>query len=91
MSPLESFLNEALTFIYSIAHYIGTWVLQIIRSILPSIDFPQSLADPIGFLAVLTIFLFLVQVAKKTVWIIVIVGWVLIIIRIILVITGLSQ
>jgi len=84
----ENILSYILTFLYSIAHYIGIWIIGGLNFIIPQIVIPETLADPIGFLALLTGFLFLMQVARKLAWIIVIVGWVLIIVRIILVTFG---
>jgi len=79
-------LNEILTFIYSIAHLIGTGVAKFLKFIFTNIEIPINIVDSIGFLAVITLFLILVQAAKKVAWIIVIVGWVLILIRLIIVI-----
>ncbi len=79
-------LNQLLAFIYSIGHYIGEGIVRLINIILPSVPIPSTLTDPIGLLAILTIFLAVATVAKKLVWITVIVGWALIIIRIVLVI-----
>lgn len=47
---------------------------------------PTDLVDPIGLLAILTIFLAIASIAKRLVWIVVIAGWVLILIRLALVI-----
>ena len=79
-------LNQLLAFIYSLGHYIGEGIVRLINMILPSVQIPTTLTDPIGLLAILTIFLAVAAVAKKLVWITVIVGWALIIIRIVLVI-----
>ena len=47
---------------------------------------PDELVDPIGLLAILTIFLAAATIAKRLVWIVVIAGWVLILIRLIILI-----
>ncbi len=86
--PVQDLLTQILAFIYSIAHYIGLAVVKLIQFILPMLKELEILADPIGYLAILTIFLVLVSIARKIAWIIVIVGWILIIIRIILMILG---
>ncbi len=79
-------LDQLLAFIYSLGHLIGQGVVKLLGAILPSLQVPADLVDPIGLLAVLTIFLAVATIAKKLVWIVVIVGWALILIRLILVI-----
>jgi hypothetical protein len=79
-------LDQLLAFIYSLGHLIGQGVVKLLGAILPSLQVPSSLVDPIGLLAVLTIFLAVATVAKRLVWIVVIVGWALIVIRLVLVI-----
>jgi len=75
----QEIVDQILTFIYSLGHLI-------VVAVLPSLQFPSDLVDPIGLLAILTIFLAVATVAKKLVWIVVIVGWALILVRLILVI-----
>jgi hypothetical protein len=48
----------------------------------------MELADPIGFLVLLTVFVVLAQAARKIAWYILIVGWVLIVIRLIMAFFG---
>ncbi len=79
-------IDQILSFIYSLGHLIGEGVVRLVVTILPSMQFPQDLVDPIGLLAILTIFLAIAAIAKKLVWIVVIAGWVLILVRLILVI-----
>lgn len=86
MNASNNFIHKILTFIYSIAHQIGIGAVKIIHLILPKIEFPDNLIDPIGFLCILTLFLVLMQVAKKIAWIIVIVGWVLLFVRLLMII-----
>lgn len=78
--------DGALSFIYSLAHLIGQGIVQLVHTILPSMSVPTDLVDPIGLLAILTIFLAIASIAKRLVWIVVIAGWVLILIRLALVI-----
>ncbi|MDD8016853.1 MAG: hypothetical protein PHP42_00620 [Bacteroidota bacterium] len=80
----KNILSQVLTFLYSIAHYIGVVIVYLVNVILPKIQVPGDLVDPIGFLAIITIFLFLTQVAKNIATIIVAVGWILIVVRIVL-------
>ena len=80
--PWKEILSGLLTYLYSIAHYVGMFVVYLLGRVLPTARVPTDLVDPIGYLALLTAFLILVQVAKKIAWILVIVAWVLIIVRI---------
>jgi hypothetical protein len=82
--------NQIFTFLYTIAHQLGMLVVHAIQSIFPGIEVPLNLADPIGFLVILTLFIVIVQVAKKVAWIIVIVGWILIVVRIAMVLLRLG-
>lgn len=78
-------LGQFLAFIYSIAHGLGQLVIRAIQAILPQAgSVLDQLVDPIGVLALLTILLAIYGFAKRIIWIVVSIGWVLIIIRIIL-------
>ncbi|MFQ6090596.1 MAG: hypothetical protein ACE5LD_04075 [Candidatus Bipolaricaulia bacterium] len=78
-------LGQILAFIYTIAHGIGQLVVKAIQLVLPQgAGVLNSLIDPVGVLALLTIFLAVAEIAKKITWIIVVVGWALIVIRIVL-------
>lgn len=71
---------------YSLAHYLGTGIVAAISAILPQIgSVAADLADPIGVMAILTVAVVLTQVARKIMWIVVLVGWALIAIRLVLV------
>ncbi len=83
----EEFVSNVLTFIYSIGHWIGEKIVGLIQSI-SGIIIPASIVDAIGMLVILTIFLGIAEVAKKAIWIIVAVGWVLIIVRILMLMIG---
>ncbi len=80
------FFDQLLTFIYSLGSLIGEGIVRLIHSILPAIPIPTDLIDPIGLLAILTIFLAIAAIAKKLVWIVVIAGWVLIVVRLAIII-----
>ena len=86
LSSGRDILDQILAFIYSLGHLIGEGIVRLVTTILPSLAFPTDLVDPIGLLAILTIFLAVAAIAKKLVWIVLIVGWVLILVRLILVI-----
>ncbi len=83
----EDILTNILAFIYTIGHWIGekiVWLLQSISGVL----IPQTIVDAIGMLVILTIFLAIAEVAKKAIWIIVAVGWILIVLRILILMIG---
>ena len=83
----RSLADQLLTFIYGIGHLIGEGIVRLLTTILPEeVSIPAELIDPIGLLAILTIFLAVAMVAKKLAWIVVSVGWALIIVRLILII-----
>jgi hypothetical protein len=63
---------------------VGTRIVKLVQYILPSVKNLDTLAEPIGFLALLTIFVILASAARKIALIIVLAGWVLILIRILL-------
>ena len=54
------------------------------QQILPSVKGLVTLADPIGFLVLLTLFVILTTAARKIALIILLVGWALILIRLLL-------
>lgn len=84
--PLNVILHKILTFIYFLAHEIGLGIIKLVQPIFPRTIFPDSIIDPLGFLIILTLFMFLVSVAKKIAWIIVCAGWILLFIRILMII-----
>ncbi len=79
----ETLIENVLSFIYTIGHWIGAKIVELIQYI-SGVTIPPSLVDAIGMLVILTIFLAIAEVAKKAIWIIVAIGWVFIIIRILM-------
>ena len=80
---MKDVVDVVLNYIYSIAHAIGTGIFKLVHNIFPGAEIPSNIVDAVGFLAVLTIILIIAQAAKKIAWIIVAVGWILILIKII--------
>jgi hypothetical protein len=78
----DEVLTKILQFLHTIASWIGGLIATVIHSILPSVIIPDDLVQAIGLMAILTIFLLVMQIAKKLTWIVVVVGWVLIVARI---------
>lgn len=86
-SSLRSLLDQALTFLYTAAHGLGQLVANIVEAIV-HYQLPADLLDPLGLLILLTALLAVAEFAKRLVWIIVLVGWILIVIRIALEVLG---
>lgn len=86
--PLNEILHNIFTFIYFLAHQTGVWIVKVIQSIFPNVVFLENIADPLGFLFILTIFMLLVgaEVTRKIVWIVVIAAWILLLIRILMIV-----
>ncbi len=83
----EDLITNIMAFIYTIGHWIGEKIVGLIQSI-SGIIIPPTIVDAIGMLVILTIFLAIAEVAKKAIWIVVAVGWVLIIVRILILMIG---
>jgi hypothetical protein len=81
--PPEGSLDQLLAFIYTLAHWVGGMMVHLVETIVP-LHTPEQLIDPIGYLTLLTVLLLVSEIAKKLVWGIVVVGWILIGIRIVL-------
>jgi hypothetical protein len=82
----ETAVNQALTYIDSVATYLGQGVLYILNLITDD-RVSTDLQKPIGYLAFITLILLLfglLDFARRIIWIGIIVGWVLLIVRIIL-------
>ncbi len=75
-------LTQLMTFAYSMAHSLGIWIVGLIQRILPMAKGLATLTDPIGYLAILSIFVIITAVARRVAFAILLVGWVLILIRI---------
>lgn len=83
----ESILENLLIFIYTLGHWLGEKIVELIQYI-SGIKLGSEIVDAIGMLVILTIFLAIAEVAKKAIWIIVAIGWVLIIVRILMIMIG---
>jgi hypothetical protein len=77
-------LTQIMTFLSTIAGYLGLWIVQLVQKILPSATDLPAMKEPIGYMAILTIFVILTSVTRKVAIIILTVGWVLILLRVIL-------
>jgi hypothetical protein len=81
LPPPEGWLDQFLAFVYTIAHWAGELIVGLVENIIP-LQTPANLVDPIGYLALLTVFLIVAEVAKKVTWGVVVVGWILIGVRV---------
>ncbi|MCX6096148.1 MAG: hypothetical protein NT125_05435 [Candidatus Bipolaricaulota bacterium] len=87
-SSARGIIDQLLSFLYSSGHLVGQGIMRLVHTILPSISIDKldQLVDPVGLLAILTAFLVVVSIAKRLAWIVVIAGWVLIVVRLVMVI-----
>jgi hypothetical protein len=82
----QTWLDHALTFLYTIAHWLGASIVELVNSLVPAL-ISQDLIDPIGYLAVLTIVLVLIgifEALRRAMYWIVGLGWLLIVVRIVI-------
>jgi len=81
-----SVIDQVLTFIDSASTYLGQGVIYLLNLITGD-RVSSTLEKPIGYLAFITVILLLfglLDFARKIIWIGIIVGWVLLVVRIIL-------
>ena len=77
---------QLLSFIDSAAYLIGSALAWLIGLVLPGTVDP-SLVKPLGYLGLLTLLLLLfslLEAARKLIWLVVIVGWILMVARILI-------
>jgi hypothetical protein len=82
----ETAVDQILTFIDSASTYLGQGVVYVLNLITGD-RVSSSLEKPVGYLAFITLILLLfglLNVARRIIWIGIIVGWVLLIVRIVL-------
>jgi hypothetical protein len=77
-------LTQLFGFLYSGARYLGLGIAQIIKYMLPSVTGLDVLAEPLGFMALLTLFVILTSTVRKVALIVLIAGWGLLLIRLLL-------
>jgi len=78
--------SQLLSFIDSAAYLIGSALAWLIGLVLPGSVNP-SLVKPLGYLGLITLLLLLfnlLEAARKLIWLVVVVGWVLMVARILL-------
>jgi len=81
--PSEDYLNQLLSFLYTFAHWVGQMVVNLLDNFL-NLGNPAALIDPIGFLTLITGLLIVAEIAKRIAWLILVVGWVLIVLKVVL-------
>jgi len=82
----QTAVEQILTYIDSAANYLGQGVLYVLN-LITNDRVSGGLEKPIGYLALITVILLLFGIldfARKIIWIGIIVGWVLLIVRIVL-------
>nr|BAL52656.1 hypothetical protein HGMM_F02E06C20 [uncultured Acetothermia bacterium]BAL59288.1 hypothetical protein HGMM_OP3C443 [Candidatus Acetothermum autotrophicum] len=81
-----SWLDQALTFLSTIAHWLGQVLVRLVNTVVPAL-ISEDLIDPIGYLALLTIVIVLIGVfeaLRKAAYWVVGLGWLLIIVRVVI-------
>lgn len=81
----DSVIDQLLTFIHSAAEIIGSGIVKLVE-VIAGVNVSE-LQQPLGYLGILTASLIVfgaLKAAQKIVWFIVLLGWALIIIRIVL-------
>lgn len=80
--------DQLLTFIQSTAELVGKGLVQLLNLVLPEgREVGPDLVQPVGYLGLITLILLLfgiLEAARKVIWIAVVVGWVLLVVRIVL-------
>jgi hypothetical protein len=79
-------LTQLMGFLYSIARYLGLGMVAIIKYMLPSVPNLDVIAEPLGFMTLITLFVILTSTVRKVAIIILIAGWSLLFLRLILMI-----
>ncbi len=77
-------LTQILGFLSTIARCIGLGIVQLVHYVLPSVQDLGQLAEPMGYLALLTLFVILTSAARKIALVTLVAGWALIFIRVLL-------
>jgi hypothetical protein len=77
-------LTQIFGFLSTTARYVGEAIVRLVQYILPSVKDLSTLAEPIGFLSLLTVFVILTSAARRVALVILLVGWALIFIRLLL-------
>ncbi|MFQ5896890.1 MAG: hypothetical protein ACE5JN_01400 [Candidatus Methylomirabilia bacterium] len=80
-SPGKGRLIQVVEFIYTIAHGIGVGIVNVIQWVVPPAKIARELVDPIGVLAIVTIFVAVASVSRRATWIVLGVAWLLIVVR----------
>jgi hypothetical protein len=80
--------DQLLSFIQSTAELIGEGLVRLVNLVLPEgREIGADLVQPLGYLGLITVILLLfglLEAARKVIWIVVVVGWVLLLVRIVL-------
>ena len=76
--------TQILGFLSTAADYLGKLIISGVHRILPAVSSIDTLAPAVGYLALLTLFTILVAIARKIAIIILVVGWGLILLRILM-------
>ncbi len=80
--------DQLLSFVQSAAEILGEGLVRLVNLVLPQDrEIGSDLVQPLGYLGLITVILLLfgiLEAARKVIWIVVAVGWVLLLVRIVL-------
>ncbi len=79
---LKNLFTPALQFAYTVSHWMGEQIVGMIWMLFPGATLLDQIIDPVGVLAILTVLLLVVQVARRMAWVVVAAGWLLISVRV---------
>jgi hypothetical protein len=74
---------QVLVLVNAVAQRIGSTLVSGIGFVLPVATIPLDLATPVGWLALVTAGLLIAEVARKVTWVVVGIGWLLVVVRIV--------
>ncbi len=77
-------LTQLMGFLSTGANYLGLGIIRLVKYVLPTVKGLDALAEPVGYLALLTLFVVLTSAAQRIAFIILVAGWLLILIRLLL-------
>lgn len=77
-------LTQVFAFLSTSATFLGQQIVGLLHRGFPSVSSVGTLTEPVGYLALLTLFFILVTTLRKVALYIVIAGWVLLFVRFLL-------
>jgi len=79
---IPDIIDTILSTVTNAVNWSGAAILNILQSIFPDVHLPEYLVEPLGYLVVLSILVLFIQTLRRIVWMLVVAGWLLMLIRI---------